>query len=335
MQANHLDRIPWDERRSPSGKYHSFCQDISLALGGIRNVGTWGGGHPFDLQLRRIPAGASVCPYHAHLAQWEFFYILAGEGEVRTPEGLTRVHPGDVFVHPPREPHQLTNIGTEDLLVYIVAENPLLDGFYYPDSGKWGLRPPNRYFRVTPAHYWEGEETDFVSDSAPPLIIDPADSAFSKLSLVDLPWVPFSSPKGRFKGMSKELSIALGAKRDTPSGLGGHPFDVELSRLEPGQCGCPYHAHSAQWELFFILSGHGTERTADGDRSVGAGDVMLYAPGDAHQLLNTDHDFLDFLVIADNPSADLCHYPDSHRYSQSGSSQMLQALGGTLWDGEE
>jgi len=335
MNAGHLDDIPWDERKSPSGKFHSFCQDISLALGGIRNVGTWGGSHPLDLQKRRIPAGASVCPYHAHLAQWELFYVISGEGQVRTPEGDTRVHPGDVFVHPPRETHQLTNIGTEDLLVYIIADNVPLDGFYYPDSDKWGLRPPSGYFRALSAHYYEGEELVARTDLPAPIALTPPDSSFRKLSSDLLSWIPWSSPQGKFQGTSKELSIALGAQRDTPTGLGGHPFDLELSRLEAGQCGCPYHSHSAQWELYLILHGEGKARSIEGERNVRTGDVFVYPPGEAHQLTNVGGDHLDFLLVADNPLTDVWHYPDSDKWSFRGAERMFKPVDGDLWTGEE
>ena len=39
---------------------------------------------------------------------------------------------------------------------------------------------------------------------------------------------------------------------------GGHPFDLELGKFSPGKSGCPFHAHSAQWECYYILSGTGT-----------------------------------------------------------------------------
>jgi len=97
MPRIHLDQVPWQEQRSPSGKFHSFSQNISVALGCPRNAGLSRGGHPFDVQIRRIPSGASVCPYHLHLAQWELFVVRAGHGRVRTPDGETPVKPGDVF----------------------------------------------------------------------------------------------------------------------------------------------------------------------------------------------------------------------------------------------
>ena len=76
MHRIRIADLPWVEQHSPTKKFHSFCRNLSLALGGVRNAGTWGGGHPFDLQIRRLPPGAAVCPFHSHLAQWEMFVVL-------------------------------------------------------------------------------------------------------------------------------------------------------------------------------------------------------------------------------------------------------------------
>ena len=86
-----------------------------------------GGGHPFDVQIRRIPPGAAVCPFHSHLAQWELFVVLAGSATVRAGGETHTARIGDVFVHPPHEAHQLSNPGTVDLEVLILSDNPVLD----------------------------------------------------------------------------------------------------------------------------------------------------------------------------------------------------------------
>ena len=166
MHHVHFPSLSWEEQRSPTGKFHSFCRNVSMALGGLRNTGTWGGGHPFDLQVRRIPPGAAVCPFHLHVGQWEMFLVRSGDGTVRTPEGRTAVKTGDVFFHPPGVPHQLINSGTADLEVLIVADNPPVDGCHYPDSNKWSLRPPGKLFRMTETDYFDGEDTP-VADVAP------------------------------------------------------------------------------------------------------------------------------------------------------------------------
>ena len=149
MRTVSFHDLPELELHSPTRKFHSFCRNVSVALGGIRNVGTWGGGHPFDFQIRRVPPGAAICPFHSHLGQWELFLIHRGHGTVRGGAETHAVGPGEVFVHPPMEPHQLTNTGDTDLEVFIFADNPPVDGCHYPDSNKWGLRTPTMYFRVT------------------------------------------------------------------------------------------------------------------------------------------------------------------------------------------
>jgi uncharacterized cupin superfamily protein len=342
MLKVHIPSLPEEEHNSPTGKFHSFCRNTSVALGGIRNAGTWGGGHPFDLQTRRLPPGAAVCPFHSHLAQWELYVVQSGEGTVRAGGETHPVKTGEVFVHPPGEPHQLTNTGTADLVVLIIADNPQLDAFYYPDSNKWGLRPPGKYFRMTETGYFDGEEEP-VAGAAPykPAGFPPAPplAPFSKRKLHpdSLPWDPWGSPKGTFHATSKELSIALGAVRNAPTGLGGHPFDLELGRIPPGKSGCPFHSHSAQWELFVILRGTGTVRANAETGEVKAGDVLLHVPGEAHQLTNTGPDNLDYHLVADNPppAADICFYPDSNKWGLRSPRKIFRATDADYWDGEE
>ncbi|HUR60628.1 MAG TPA: cupin domain-containing protein, partial [Opitutaceae bacterium] len=312
---------------------------ISFALGGQRNIGPWGGGHPFDVQVRRIPAGAAVCPFHSHLVQWELFVVHAGQGTVRAGNATHRVKAGDVFLHPPNEPHKLTNSGTTELEVVIIADNPPLDAFYYPDSDKWGLRPPNRFFRLTEVDYFEGE--DAVADPNPAGRTSIAAAAASptplyrQLNLDDVAWQSWASPKGKFRGTSKELSIALGANHNTPTGLGAHPFDLELSRLAPGECGCPFHSHSAQWELFWILAGEATVRVSDQRHPLVAGDIVLHPPGETHAITNTGSSELLFYLVADNPPHDNWHYPDSDKWGQRWPRKIFRATDAEYWDGEE
>jgi uncharacterized cupin superfamily protein len=342
MNKIRISDLPWDELHSPTKKFHSYCRNLSMALGGIRNTGTWGGGHPFDLQIRRIPPGASVCPFHLHLAQWELFVVLAGAGTVRTTEGLTPIRTGEVFFHPPGAPHQLTNSGSADLEVLILTDNPPVDGCYYPDSNKWALRPPGKCFRMIEADYFDGEDTLPASgDSAYKVSPAPAAAPIApfaqrKIHPDDLPWDPWESPKKKFRATGKELSIALGAKRKTPTGLGGHPFDLELDKLAPGESGCPFHYHAAQWELFYILSGSATVRANAEKEILRAGDVVLQAPGTAHQIINASAtEDLTFFLIADNPPVDYWHYPDSNKWGLPAPRKFFRPDDLDYWDGEE
>jgi uncharacterized cupin superfamily protein len=340
MKRCKIDALPWEEQRSPSGKFHSFCRNISMAIGATRNLGTWGGGHPFDVQIRRVPPGAAVCPFHSHLVQWELFVVLAGSGTLRAGHETHAVKTDDVFVHPPGEAHQLSNTGSTDLEVMIIADNPQFDACYYPDSDKWSMRP-GKVFRMQPVEYFTGEDDATTMDEPadrPSTVADaPSITPFSqrKASIADLPWAAYDSPKKKFHTSGKQLSFAVGAKDKTPIGLGGHPFDLELGKVTPGLTANPYHSHAAQWEFFIFRAGRGEVRTAAGDFEVGTGDVVLHPPGEAHQFRNTGTEDLHYFLVADNPPLDLFHYPDSGKWGHSAPRKIFRATDADYWDGEE
>jgi uncharacterized cupin superfamily protein len=319
MKATNLRDIPEEELRSPTGKFHSFCRNISLALGGVRNVGVGGRGHPFDVQLRRIPPGAAICPHHVHYAQWEFFHIRSGRGTLRVDAKRQQVCADDVFIHPPGEAHQLINTGARDLEVLIVADNPPLDACYYPDSDKWGLRPPGQSFRLVPCDYYEGEDDLSAASPAttrpPPLALPkPATSFPRRLANVeDMSWYKWQTPKGKYEQHGKGLSEAVG---DVKCGWPreGHPFNVELVKIPAGSAASPFHAHLGQWEMYYILEGKGTARGERRKVNVGPGDILLHPPGEAHDLVNTGKSALLCYIIADNPPIDIFRYPESDKW---------------------
>ena len=109
-----------------------------------------------------MPAGKCNFPYHAHSAQWELYLVISGKGTVppqRRQDGSCawgRVHFG------PDEPHQLINSGDEDFIFYLIADNPIGESWYQPDSGKWNVKKSSAADRVLikgqEADYFDGEE---------------------------------------------------------------------------------------------------------------------------------------------------------------------------------
>ena len=155
INTNDLAEELWE---SPKGKFGMADRNISIALGRDPASTDLAKRQPFDVEICRIPMGKSVCPYHAHSAQWEFYHILSGTGTVRHRDGLTPVGPGDAFIFGPGEAHQLT-AGREDLVMYVVADNPLGEVCFYPDSKKWLVRLPERtIIRSESLDYHDGEE---------------------------------------------------------------------------------------------------------------------------------------------------------------------------------
>ena len=156
MKRVNLSEIEEQERRSPNGKYHAFFKEISVALGRERDSLDLEKRHPFDLMLARLPAGASLCPYHAESAQWEMYLVVSGQGRIRHAGGVTEVSEGDAFLFKPGEAHQLTAGPRSAFVYYVIADNPIGDSCYYPDSGKWAVRKEGDETVIV-----KGPETDY------------------------------------------------------------------------------------------------------------------------------------------------------------------------------
>lgn len=151
--------IPEEGWTSPKGKFAGSSRPISEALGRKPLSMDLNERHPFDVEILRIQPGKIPYPHHSHSAQWEFYHVISGTGQARDATGLTPIKPGDAFIFKPGEPHQFINDGTEDLLIYVVADNPIGESAHYPDSGKWLVRSPERrILRGEDLEYYDGEE---------------------------------------------------------------------------------------------------------------------------------------------------------------------------------
>jgi uncharacterized cupin superfamily protein len=156
VNTNKLPEVTWS---SPKGKFAGAGKQVSEALGRKPLSTDLMERHPFDVEIIRIAAGKSAYPFHSHSAQWEFYHVISGEGIVRHKDGTTEIVPGDAFMFPPGQPHQLTNNGSQDLIVYVIADNPIGESCHYPDSQKWLVRSPERRLvRSDALEYYDGEE---------------------------------------------------------------------------------------------------------------------------------------------------------------------------------
>ncbi len=159
MRKINIKDIAEDSWSSPKGKFGGASREISLALGRKPLSTDLKERHPFDVEICRIPPGKIHSPYHSHSAQWEFYHVISGRGIVRHKGGTTPIEAGDAFLFEPEQPHQLTNDGAEDLVLFIVADNPIGESAYYPDTKKWLVRSPERrVVRSDALDYYDGEE---------------------------------------------------------------------------------------------------------------------------------------------------------------------------------
>lgn len=63
-----------------------------------------------------------------------------------------------------------------------------------------------------------------------------------------------------------------------------------------GKCSRP-HLHPKAEETYYVLSGCGAIKIGGGVHSISPQDVLLISPGEKHQIFNTGHTDLEFLVI--------------------------------------
>jgi uncharacterized cupin superfamily protein len=144
MKKVNINDIAEDSWISPKKKFGGFGKSVSIALGRQDRSTDLRDRHPFDLEILRLAPGQTPYPYHSHSAQWELYHVIAGAGTVRHEDGTTPVEKGDAFVFGPDEPHQFTNNGSVDLVMLVIADNPIGESGHYPDSKKWLVRSPKR-----------------------------------------------------------------------------------------------------------------------------------------------------------------------------------------------
>ncbi len=157
VNANDLD---WFE--DGDGATFQYQRKSLSAAAGAAGIGC---------SLYRVPPGKTAFPFHAHLANEEALYILAGEGELRTAEGTSRVGPGDYVVFPagPDHPHALRNSGAAPLEYIALSTMVEPDVGIYPDSNKVNIMAGSapggdkskRTFQailpINPVGYYDGE----------------------------------------------------------------------------------------------------------------------------------------------------------------------------------
>lgn len=150
MKHRNIEDLPRKHRSGAEG-YEFYRRDL-LAVHEAQSL----------VRVYEIPPGKSAYPYHYHLKNEETFFILKGEGLLRSAEGARAVKAGDLLFFPAGEKgvHKLTNTSETEMLVYLdfdVVHD--LDVAVYPDSGKLGIwgKDINKTYRI-------GDDVDYYED---------------------------------------------------------------------------------------------------------------------------------------------------------------------------
>src|SRR5258708_5791917 len=69
------------------------------------------------VNLSRLPAGRTTCPFHYHQFEDEIFFIMSGRGVLRYGDEIRELRPGDCVSCPAgtKVAHQIANPFEEDL----------------------------------------------------------------------------------------------------------------------------------------------------------------------------------------------------------------------------
>lgn len=153
--------VEWVLDRSPKGAYESYnrfmSQHFTASVPGVEENSP-AVPRPFEVDQVRLAPGAKNCPRHAHSLQWEHYIVLSGTGRMLQDASAPALplKAGDHLLQPPGQIHTMENDGTEDLVYYVIADNPPDQTCYYPDSDKWAAAL--HVFRMVEAEYYDGEE---------------------------------------------------------------------------------------------------------------------------------------------------------------------------------
>jgi uncharacterized cupin superfamily protein len=118
----------------------------------------------------------------------------------------------------------------------------------------------------------------------------------------------FFQPKGTARERFASRSGPVGAR------IGARLLGYNVTVVPPGMRAFPKHAHHANEEMFFILSGSGELRHGDETSPLRAGDFIACPPGGpevAHQILNTGTEELRYLAVSTMIYPEAVEYPDS------------------------
>jgi len=140
------------------------------------------------------------------------------------------------------------------------------------------------------------------------------------IQLSEVPVDTINAPEGSaFGGRRQRVGMHIGAQR-----LGYSFFTVP-----PGKAAFPYHTHSGNEEMIYIIGGEGILRFSNEEIAVSAGTVVACPPGSnyPHQLINTGAAELHYLVVSTMEYPDLSEYPDSNKVGAYASATVGPKVG--------
>src|SRR3990172_6125069 len=109
-------------------------------------------------------------------------------------------------------------------------------------------------------------------------------------------------------------SVFGGARQRVGAHVGAQKLGYSFFSVPPGKTAFPYHNHTGNEEMIYILAGKAVLRLGKDELKVSADTVVACPPGDfPHQLINTGSGELRYLVVSTMAYPDISEYPDSNK----------------------
>jgi len=128
-------------------------------------------------------------------------------------------------------------------------------------------------------------------------------------------------------GNGKQFVARLGR---IGSVIAAQKLGCQLHVVPAGKKAFPRHAHHANEEMFYVVSGEGTYRVGEDSFPIREGDVISAPAGDAssaHQIANTSSAELRYLAFSTRLDPDITEYPDSKKFAVA---SMIPPGGGMM-----
>ena len=123
-----------------------------------------------------------------------------------------------------------------------------------------------------------------------------------------------AAPRARKSIYPEEFATRVGDRIKRPLGdpFGLTVFGVNITTLKPGAMSALRHAHALQDEFVYILEGHPTLITDEGETQMKPGMCAGFkaGTGNGHHLVNRGRHDVVYLEVGDRTPGDSAEYPD-------------------------
>jgi len=106
-----------------------------------------------------------------------------------------------------------------------------------------------------------------------------------------------------------------GSRQRVGAQIGAQKLGYSFFTMPPGKAAFPFHTHTGNEEMIYILAGSGILRFGNEEIAVHAETVIACPPGGEypHQLINSGEQELKYLVVSTMAYPDIFEYPDSNK----------------------